>query len=80
MVTRASEYTSLQTSEPESNSVLEPGTNLNLRDGNILLREDGSYSYSYGPPGLAGLLQNRFALACAVFASLGGLTFGYDQV
>lgn len=46
----------------------------------LSVRADGSYSYAYGPPGLAGLAHNRLALACAVFASLGGLTFGYDQV
>ena len=37
------------------------------------------YSYVYGPEGLAGLAYNYYALACARFASLGGLTFGYDQ-
>jgi hypothetical protein len=37
------------------------------------------YVYAYGPGGLAGLAHNRVALACALFASLGGLTFGYDQ-
>jgi len=38
-----------------------------------------SYSYAYGPSGISGLAHNRLALACAIFASLGGLTFGYDQ-
>lgn len=38
-----------------------------------------SYTYTYGPTGLAGLRANTFALRCAVFASIGGLTFGYDQ-
>jgi hypothetical protein len=38
-----------------------------------------TYTYRYGPPGVSGLLQNRYALACALFASIGGLTFGYDQ-
>jgi hypothetical protein len=33
-----------------------------------------SYSYSYDPPGVASLLHNRYALGCAIFASLGGLT------
>ena len=40
---------------------------------------DEGYSYAYGPKGLAGLRHNYFALLCAVFASIGGLTFGYDQ-
>ncbi|KAF9784036.1 general substrate transporter [Thelephora terrestris] len=38
-----------------------------------------TYTYRYGPPGLAGLLRNRYTFACALFASIGGLTFGYDQ-
>jgi hypothetical protein len=41
--------------------------------------DNDGYSYAYGPKGLAGLRHNRFALLCAVFASIGGLTFGYDQ-
>ncbi|KIM36896.1 hypothetical protein M413DRAFT_281953 [Hebeloma cylindrosporum] len=38
-----------------------------------------SYSYTYGPKGLPGLLHNRYAFLCAFFASIGGLEFGYDQ-
>ncbi|KAF8890302.1 general substrate transporter [Gymnopilus junonius] len=38
-----------------------------------------SYSYAYGPKGLAGLKHNKYALLCAFFASIGGLEFGYDQ-
>ena len=38
-----------------------------------------AYTYRYGQPGLAGLLRNKYTLACALFASIGGLTFGYDQ-
>jgi hypothetical protein len=55
---------------------------LNLRGGTLSVHPDGehySYSYAYGPTGLAGLLANTYALRCAVFASIGGLTFGYDQ-
>lgn len=56
---------------------------LNLRGGTLSVRPDGehhySYSYAYGPTGLTGLLANTYALRCAVFASIGGLTFGYDQ-
>ncbi|KAI0795121.1 hypothetical protein C8Q75DRAFT_863742 [Abortiporus biennis] len=49
-------------------------------DGTLIIHKDGhSYTYSYGPKGIPGLFHNSFALACAVFASLGGLTFGYDQ-
>jgi hypothetical protein len=38
-----------------------------------------TYTYRYGPPGVAGLLRNKYTLACALSASIGGLTFGYDQ-
>ncbi|KAE9406147.1 general substrate transporter [Gymnopus androsaceus JB14] len=48
--------------------------------GQITLHPDGrSYTYIYGPKGLAGLFHNRYALLCAIFASIGGLSFGYDQ-
>jgi hypothetical protein len=55
---------------------------LNVRNGTLSVRSDGehySYTYTYGPTGLAGLRANTYALRCAMFASLGGLTFGYDQ-
>jgi hypothetical protein len=55
----------------------------NLRGGTLSIHSDDElhyyYSYTYGPTGLAGLLANTYALRCAVFASIGGLTFGYDQ-
>jgi hypothetical protein len=38
-----------------------------------------TYSYSYGSKGLAGLRRNSYALICAFLASIGGLSFGYDQ-
>ena len=66
--------------EPSTEPLLERGTLDDLHSGSLSVRVDGSYSYAYGPPGLSGLAHNRLALACAVFASLGGLTFGYDQV
>ncbi len=53
---------------------------LGLRGGTLSVHPDGErYSYAYGPTGLAGLCANTYTLRCAVFASLGGLTFGYDQ-
>ncbi|KAJ7146886.1 MFS monosaccharide transporter [Mycena epipterygia] len=45
----------------------------------LTVHADSTYSYSYGPPGLEGLWHNYYALLCAVFASIGGLSFGYDQ-
>ncbi|RDB24830.1 putative glucose transporter rco-3 [Hypsizygus marmoreus] len=48
--------------------------------GSFNIHSDGhTYTYSYGPKGIAGLLHNYYALLCAFFASIGGLTFGYDQ-
>ena len=53
---------------------------VDLRGGTLSVHPDGEhYSYAYGPTGLAGLCANTYTLRCAVFASLGGLTFGYDQ-
>lgn len=43
------------------------------------LNEDGSYRYAYGPSGFRGFTQNSSAFRSALFASLGGLVFGYDQ-
>jgi hypothetical protein len=47
--------------------------------GTLVIDTTGKYTYAYGPPGLKGLFQNSFAFRCSLFASLGGLTFGYDQ-
>ncbi|KAI0686499.1 general substrate transporter [Cytidiella melzeri] len=48
--------------------------------GTFIYHGDGhAYTYKYGPGGLAGLFHNYYALACALFASIGGLLFGYDQ-
>jgi hypothetical protein len=46
-----------------------------LKGGRFRVDSEG-YSYAYGPQGYAGLLRNSYALSCAVFASIGGLTFG----
>ncbi|KAK7029544.1 hypothetical protein VNI00_014421 [Paramarasmius palmivorus] len=49
-------------------------------EGQLHLEADGrSYTYQYGPRGLAGLRHNYYALCCAALASIGGLSFGYDQ-
>ncbi|KAJ6493163.1 general substrate transporter [Mycena sanguinolenta] len=45
----------------------------------LTIHADSTYTYSYGPPGLSGLWHNYYALLCAIFASIGGLSFGYDQ-
>ena len=75
-------------SEDVSSPLLPPSSShpkplgLNLRGGTLSVHPDGehySYTYTYGPTGLAGLLANTYALRCAAFASIGGLTFGYDQ-
>jgi hypothetical protein len=52
----------------------------NFKGGSFTVQPDGhTYTYSYGPKGLAGLRHNYYALLCAFFASIGGLDFGYDQ-
>ncbi|THH16105.1 hypothetical protein EW146_g4483 [Bondarzewia mesenterica] len=48
--------------------------------GTLTVYPDGEgYTYAYGPTGLSGLLHNSYVFRCAIFASIGGLTFGYDQ-
>jgi hypothetical protein len=67
-------------SSPLLSSSPSPTKQADLRGGTLTVHPDGEhYSYAYGPTGLAGLRSNTYALRCAVFASLGGLTFGYDQ-
>ena len=64
----------------ESSRLLPQDAYDDLHGGSLTVHPDGTeYSYSYGPSGLAGLRHNQYALWCAVFASIGGLTFGYDQ-
>ena len=55
---------------------------VNVTSGTLTIQFDGlghKYSYAYGPKGLAGLRHNHYALLCAIFVSIGGLEFGYDQ-
>lgn len=65
----------------EDDTLQHPSIRRDIPHGGILHvhPEDGNYTYAYGPAGIAGLLHNYYALGCAVFASIGGLTFGYDQ-
>ncbi len=82
--TRLVQYEQLQSDEGQTTLRLfdhpTESRTLNLPGGTFTIHPDGcTYSYSYGPNGLAGLKQNRFALLCAFFASIGGLEFGYDQ-
>lgn len=69
--------------QPHELPPVEPQRNVlytTAHGGSLRLLEDGrSYAYAYGPGGLTGLLRNPFALRAAIFASLGGLLFGYDQ-
>ncbi|KAK0437942.1 MFS monosaccharide transporter [Desarmillaria tabescens] len=76
------DYTNIPESDSE-NAALNPNPEpwARLRDGGSLtVHPDGrSYNYSYGPKGLAGLFSNQYTLWCVIFASIGGLSFGYDQ-
>jgi len=48
--------------------------------GALIVHADGAtYSYLYGSKNIAALLQNYHTLLCGVFASIGGVTFGYDH-
>jgi MFS family permease len=40
---------------------------------------DSQFSKSRKSSGFAGLLQSKYVVACALFSSIGGLIFGYDQ-
>ncbi|KAF7288772.1 MFS domain-containing protein [Mycena indigotica] len=64
--------------EITAHSCLLPSLQTNA-DSGLKVAEDSLYTYSYGPPGLSGLWHNYYAFLCAVFASIGGLSFGYDQ-
>ena len=92
MTTRRSDHGHYISSEVHSDSErqrLLDATNLeedetqipltNSRDRGFTLHEDGSYTYAYGPTGFLGLRHNSYALWCALLASIGGLSFGYDQ-
>ncbi|KAK1227922.1 hypothetical protein PQX77_009061 [Marasmius sp. AFHP31] len=63
----------------EEDELYSTPTNTGSREGYFTLHEDGSYTYAYGPTGFLGLRHNSYALACALLASIGGLSFGYDQ-
>ncbi|EPT00414.1 hypothetical protein FOMPIDRAFT_1023794 [Fomitopsis schrenkii] len=65
---------------PQTSSQALLSREARLHGGTLVIHSDGhSYTYSYGPKGLTGLLHNYYALGCAVFVSIGGLLFGYDQ-
>ncbi|KAI5117978.1 hypothetical protein M0805_004911 [Coniferiporia weirii] len=58
----------------------ESGSSRKVAGGTFTLHDGGSrYSYAYGPGGVAGLRHNYYSLVSAIFASIGGLLFGYDQ-
>ncbi|KAF9262631.1 general substrate transporter [Marasmius fiardii PR-910] len=63
----------------DSENTDDDGFNVSLGTGRFTLHDDGTYSYAYGPTGFRGLRHNSYALHCALFASIGGLSFGYDQ-
>ncbi|GJJ08541.1 hypothetical protein Clacol_002759 [Clathrus columnatus] len=68
------EYSQIPVNEPESTKIIH------FDDGSwFSLNDDGSHKYAYGPSGFRGLFHNSLAFRSALFASLGGLMFGYDQ-
>ncbi|KAI0796273.1 hypothetical protein BC629DRAFT_1592504 [Irpex lacteus] len=86
----AGHYVALSTEPSEDNAPISPTAETRLltredgiyetpHGGTFVYHGDGHYTYNYGPGGLAGLFHNYYALGCALFASIGGLLFGYDQ-
>ncbi|KAI4518247.1 hypothetical protein K525DRAFT_363253 [Schizophyllum commune Loenen D] len=77
------EDTASSPAEPTPHAPLLPGRQKSASRvkprGTLEISPDGSYRYAYGPSGLTGLFHNRYALLCAIVASIGGLSFGYDQ-
>ena len=71
-------YTQLPTSDFHTEPLAAQTVHL-PNGGTLVIESNGKYTYAYGPPGIKGLLHNSFAFRCALFASLGGFTFGYDQ-
>ncbi|KAG8826877.1 hypothetical protein FRC19_006996 [Serendipita sp. 401] len=64
---------SLDSSDSSTSKVFENG-------GVLIVHPDtGEYTYQFGPSGLKGLLHTKYAVFCSLFASIGGVTFGYDQ-
>lgn len=73
-------YVSLATSDESIPSTSIRPITITFEGGGFLTLEvDGGITYAYGLGGLSGLLSNPYAFSCAFLASLGGLTFGYDQ-
>lgn len=73
-------YVPLAEADPSTPSTLIRPITINFDGGGFLtLEEDGGITYAYGFGGLTGLASNPYAFCCALLASLGGLTFGYDQ-
>ncbi|KAG8811116.1 hypothetical protein FRC17_002623 [Serendipita sp. 399] len=58
-----------------------PSTSKFFDNGGVLVvhPQTGEYVYQFGPSGLKGLLHTKYAVFCSLFASIGGMTFGYDQ-
>ncbi|KAI5835369.1 hypothetical protein K523DRAFT_368348 [Schizophyllum commune Tattone D] len=77
------DVTASSPAEPTPHAPLLPGRQKSASRvkprGTLEVSPDGSYRYAYGPSGLTGLFHNRYALLCAIVASIGGLSFGYDQ-
>ncbi|CCG80554.1 putative MFS monosaccharide transporter [Taphrina deformans PYCC 5710] len=44
-----------------------------------LSHPDVNSTITYGRSGLRGMFNNKYVVLCALFASIGGLVFGYDQ-
>lgn len=45
----------------------------------LLSVPDALTTVTYGASGVNGIFRNKYVVLCALFASIGGLVFGYDQ-
>ncbi|KZT22502.1 MFS monosaccharide transporter [Neolentinus lepideus HHB14362 ss-1] len=76
---RASTTTTVLVSSTANITISSPLPGNDIPESSTHDHPELTYTYAYGPTGLLGLRRNRYALGCALFASIGGWVFGYDQ-
>lgn len=85
------EKKSLSDNDNEASSHVETASLNNAQIGEILPRRstqsadehnrapDGQLRRSYTKSGIQGLFSSKYVFLCALFATMGGILFGYDQ-
>ncbi len=67
--------------EAEKGDIIEENSSVR-QDGNVFVHHSEAvwnHRDTYGPPGFQGVFMNSYAALCALFCSIGGMIFGYDQ-